>query len=577
MRCDAISASIIWLRRRPPGGDGVERLAVPAEEEGLPAGVVRHLVRGVVPAAAPPAALQQLPRLHHAVVAKPDALHPGGLHPARPPRQPLVPLLALRALPRHHAADLLPEHQPLGARPLPRAPVRLRRRRALQAVEQRRVVVERLLEPLHERGRVVVRLRLRHHHDLGRQRPHRAQEAPQLRRLFPLLLLPRHRRRLRRDREHRRVVRAQLQPRVELPLQQLAEAAGAGARDDLHRGEAAAARDVHVPAAPAAAGVVGRQEAVQLPHHADGQRLAGAHAEEVPQRVRVQVLQPGLHGAELERDVERLGLPGEHAGHAGQELLGVVHGRDAEVRGPPAAAAEGVEQRDPLHRVGGGAGEVDDVHEPLPLHGLQDGVVGGEVGQLHEGQHVEEVAPRGGHQVRLRGAARPRGQQRPRQAWHQVEQLPRQRVGEDGGEALQRVRRVQRRQLRDLLKVEVGAVEGARRHLRRALVQQADEAQALLVVAQLLHPRRPVRVRRRRAQRRRRRRRGRRQRVLLEHVHVGCFGRAGACGQLMDRRCCCAGYEGTARHCWAWTLDLGVATNVLASLQGSRVHTFRGG
>ena len=104
------------------------------------------------------------------------------------------------------------------------------------------------------------------------------------------------------------------------------------------------------------------------------------------------------------------------------------------------------------------------MHELLPLHGLQDGVVGGQVRQLHEREHVEQVAPRRRDQVRLGGVGR--GQQRAREARHEVEQLPRQRVREDGGEALQRVGRVQGGQLRDLLQGVVGAVQGAGGHLR---------------------------------------------------------------------------------------------------------------
>ncbi|BAH95072.1 Os11g0141450 [Oryza sativa Japonica Group] len=157
-------------RRRAPRRDGVERPLVPAEEEAMAAGVVPHLVRP-----RPPAALQQLPRLHGAAVAQPHPLHAGRLHPRRPLPRPLVPLHPLRPLARHHAADLLPEQHPLHARAL-----RRRRRAPLQAVEQRRVVVERLVEPLLERAAVVVRLLLRHHHDLRGQRPHRRQEAPQL-------------------------------------------------------------------------------------------------------------------------------------------------------------------------------------------------------------------------------------------------------------------------------------------------------------------------------------------------------------------------------------------------------------
>ncbi|KAK8450188.1 hypothetical protein SEVIR_7G327001v4 [Setaria viridis] len=544
-------AGAVAARGGPPGGDGVERLPVPAEEEGVPAGVVDYLVRP-----APPEALQQLPRLHHAAVAHPHPLHPGGLHPPPPLRQPLVPLLPLRPLPRHHAPDLLPQHQTLHPRPLRRVLPVVRRRRPLQAVEQRRVVVERLLEPLQERRSVVVRLRLRHHHNLRAQRPHRLQEPPQLRR--PLLRRLHHRGLRRQRRDHGRCVRAQLQPCVQLPLQQLAEAARAGPRHDLDRGQAAAARDV-----PPARGVVGGQEPVQLRHHADGERLAGPDAEELPERVRVKIIEPRLHGAELERDVERLRLPGEHAGHVGEELLTVVHGRDAEVRRATAAAAESVEESDPLHGVGGRAGEVDDVHVLLPLHGLEDGVVGGQVRELHEREHVEQVAARRRDQVRLAGVGC--GQQRAREARHEVEQLPRQRVGEHGGEALQRVGSVQGGQLRDLLQAVVGAVEGAGGHLGGALVQQANQPHALLVVAQLLHPR-AVPVRRRRVQRRRRRRCRRRHRVLREYVHVQTSSFGGGYGQwiaALDVAVMKAIEDSIVGSCCV----LGVATNV-ARLQG---------
>uniref|UniRef100_A0A8R7UDU6 Uncharacterized protein n=1 Tax=Triticum urartu TaxID=4572 RepID=A0A8R7UDU6_TRIUA len=167
-------AAGVVVPRRPPRGDGVQRLLVPAEEEAVPLGVVPHLVP------APPAPLQQLPRLHGAAVAQSHPLHPRRLHPPRPLPRPLVPLLPLPALARHDAPDLLPQHRPLHPRPLRRRAAPLRRRRALQAVEQRCVVVERLVEPLVERRPVVVRLLLRHHHDLGRQRLHRRQEGPDL-------------------------------------------------------------------------------------------------------------------------------------------------------------------------------------------------------------------------------------------------------------------------------------------------------------------------------------------------------------------------------------------------------------
>lgn len=42
-----------------------------------------------------------------------------------------------------------------------------------------------------------------------------------------------------------------------------------------------------------------------------------------------------------------------------------------------------------------GAAEVDDVHELLRLHGLQDALVGGGASESEERAEVEEVAPRG--------------------------------------------------------------------------------------------------------------------------------------------------------------------------------------
>uniref|UniRef100_A0A0D9XNY3 Uncharacterized protein n=1 Tax=Leersia perrieri TaxID=77586 RepID=A0A0D9XNY3_9ORYZ len=99
----------------------------------------------------------------------PHPLQPGRLHPRRPLPRPLVPLPPLRPLPRHHAADLLPEQNTLDARALRRR----QRWASLQAVEQRRVVVERLVESLTERDAVVARLLFRHHHDLWGKRPHR--------------------------------------------------------------------------------------------------------------------------------------------------------------------------------------------------------------------------------------------------------------------------------------------------------------------------------------------------------------------------------------------------------------------
>uniref|UniRef100_A0A0A9C8T8 Uncharacterized protein n=1 Tax=Arundo donax TaxID=35708 RepID=A0A0A9C8T8_ARUDO len=65
---------------------------------------------------------------------------------------------------------------------------------------------------------------LRHHHDLRGQRLHRRQEAPQLRRRP---VRSRQYRGLRRERREDRRVGAQLEPRVQLPLQQLAEASRA--------------------------------------------------------------------------------------------------------------------------------------------------------------------------------------------------------------------------------------------------------------------------------------------------------------------------------------------------------------
>lgn len=231
--------------------------------------------------------------------------------------------------------------------------------------------------------------------------------------------------------------------------------------------------------------VVDGEEAVKLQHDADGERLAGPDAEVVAERVEVHLVELRLHGVELERDVERLRLLGQHRGHVREELLAVVDGGDAEVRRALPAAAERVEQRDPLHRVRRRAGEVDDVDEPLPLHCLKNGMVGGQVRELQEREHVEHVAARDGDEVGVGGVGR--RQQRAREARDEVEQLARERVGEDGGEALERVRRVQGRELRDVLEAEVGAVEGAGGHLGGALVKQADQPNALLVMAQLLH------------------------------------------------------------------------------------------
>ncbi|RCV33065.1 hypothetical protein SETIT_7G053100v2 [Setaria italica] len=63
------------------------------------------------------------------------------------------------------------------------------------------------------------------------------------------------------------------------------------------------------------------REPVQLRHYTDSERLAGPDVEELPKRVQFQIVEPHLHDAELERDVERLSLPGEHAGHVGVRLI----------------------------------------------------------------------------------------------------------------------------------------------------------------------------------------------------------------------------------------------------------------
>jgi hypothetical protein len=146
---------------------------------------------------------------------------------------------------------------------------------------------------------------------------------------------------------------------------------------------------------------------VQLRHDADRERLARPDAEDVTQRVRVQLLDSRLHAAELERDVEGLGLRGENPAHVPEEPLSSVDGGDAEVRSASETTLERAEQRDPLRRIGGGFGEFDDLDEPLALHGLEDGAVGGLVRELHEQELAVDgssasshtTPPLGGHEL----------------------------------------------------------------------------------------------------------------------------------------------------------------------------------
>jgi hypothetical protein len=135
-----------------------------------------------------------------------------------------------------------------------------------------------------------------------------------------------------------------------------------------------------------------------------------------------------------------------------------------------------VEELQPLGGVG--AAEVDDVHDLLGLHRLEDALVRRGAGEAEERAEVVEVPAGGGE---LGGPGRGAGQeQRPAQARPRPERAARQRLGEGGGDALHGVA-VGRRERRDVLERGVGGVEAARGGGGGAVEEEVDEAEAALV------------------------------------------------------------------------------------------------
>jgi hypothetical protein len=156
-----VAVALIVLLR-PPRGRREERPPVPPQRQ-APVGLL-HAV--ALPGEEP----HQHPRLPQRVRPQRHAGQPRAPQPLPPPPQRLVPLPPLRALAAHDVADLALQVR-LGRR-VARAAAR-----RVQGVEHRRVVEERLREPVQEPRLVVVGLLLHHREHPGAQGGHAVEDG----------------------------------------------------------------------------------------------------------------------------------------------------------------------------------------------------------------------------------------------------------------------------------------------------------------------------------------------------------------------------------------------------------------
>nr|CAB3454686.1 unnamed protein product [Digitaria exilis] len=174
-----------------------------------------------------------------------------------------------------------------------------------------------------------------------------------------------------------------------------------------------------------------------------------------------------LDGLELEGQAERRGEVGEAAAGGLEDVEGGAEpARLARARGEDVEEARPLE---PLHDV-----EVDDVEAVLAVERLEDGLVGGEVGELDERRQRVVRLERARDAAALRGRQRAERRQRRVGAEVGAEHARAQRVAEVGRHAL-RGGAEGRRQLGDLWEELTSLRQLVHGHRLRAPEKEAEQ------------------------------------------------------------------------------------------------------